>query len=248
MSGPLTPDGASATSDGFASTVWSLVLAAGKADGDGARALERLCRKHWRPIYVFIRRSGLSPADAEDLTQEFFVYLFEKGWIRRADPSRGSFRAFLLTLLRNYLANERRVRQADKRLGLAAAVSFDAADGERELAALPSSGSDPAIAYEVAWARGLLEAAWSRLSAEQEVAGKTAAFEALRPYITESPAAGEYERLSVALGCRRGQVALLIHRLSRRFAELIRAEVAETLADRSELEVELRHLFELSSR
>ena len=87
--------------DGFGTTTWSLVIAAGKGD-DGGEALERLCRKHWRPIYVFIRRSGLSPADAEDATQEFFIILLERGWLKQADPKRGSFRAFLLTLLRNF--------------------------------------------------------------------------------------------------------------------------------------------------
>src|ERR1700678_22940 len=123
MSGKASKPQADVTSDGFASTTWSLILAAGNAADDG-RALERLCGKHWRPIYVFARRSGLSPADAEDATQEFFIELLEREWLKKADPSRGSFRAFLLTLLRNFLSNRRRVSQAERRGGEATILSL----------------------------------------------------------------------------------------------------------------------------
>jgi RNA polymerase sigma factor (sigma-70 family) len=231
--------------DGFGTTAWSLVLAAGQ-DDDGGHALERLCRRHWRPLYVFIRASGFAPADAEDATQDFFVYLFEKDWIRRADPKKGSFRSFLLTLLRNFLANYRRRSRAEKRRPAATDAPLDADDAERELASLSDSGGDPAAAYEASWARGVLQASLSRLAEEQAAAGKAALFEALRPFVSQSPEAGDYERLSRDLGLRRGQIALSIHRLARRFAELIRIEVADTLADRSELEAELRHLLTVS--
>ncbi|HZZ58012.1 MAG TPA: sigma-70 family RNA polymerase sigma factor [Opitutaceae bacterium] len=235
-----------ASADGFGTTAWSLVLAAGKPE-DGGQALERLCRKHWRPIYVFVRGSGVGAADAEDVTQDFFVYLLRKEWIKQADPTRGSFRAFLLTLLRNFLANHRRRDQAEKRGAGTESLSIDAAEGEREFAALAAAGPDPARSYEAAWANGVLQAAWSRLRAEEVSAGKAGRFEALRPFVTSAPGPGEYERLSQQLGMRRGQVALLIHRMSRRYAELVRAEVADTLADRSELEGELRHLLAVSS-
>jgi RNA polymerase sigma factor (sigma-70 family) len=234
-------------SDGFGTTTWSLVLAAGKSE-DGGQALERLCRKHWRPIYVFIRRSGLAPADAEDATQEFFIVLLERGWLKQADPKRGSFRAYLLALLRNFLANRRRVSQAERRGGKATIVSFDAADAERGLALLEGKIKDPAQAYEAAWADDLLKTAWNRLALEQKDSGKEDSFESLRPFVTQPPAPGDYQRLSEQLGMRRGQIALLIHRLNRRFAELIRAEVADTLDDRSELESELRFLLEASAR
>jgi RNA polymerase sigma factor (sigma-70 family) len=235
------------SSDGFGSTAWSLVLAAGKEE-DGGKALERLCGKHWRPIYIFIRQSGLSPADAEDATQEFFIELLERDWLKQADPSRGSFRAFLLALLRNFLANRRRVGRAERRGGKATFLSLDGVEGERELTALSVNIADPSRAYEASWANGLLHAAWSRLAREQRDAGKASLFEALRPFVTQAPAVGEYQRLSDELGMRRGQIALLIHRLNRRFTELIRTEVAETLADRSELEAELRFLLQVTSR
>lgn len=245
MSG--SPSSAPPTDDsrGLGSTVWSLVLAAGRTE-DGGAALERLCQKHWRPIYVFVRRSGLSGADAEDVTQEFFLYLLEKQWLKKADPARGSFRAFLLALLRNYLANDRRMRGAEKRRVTASCLPLSAAEGERACAAIAADG-DPARAFESAWARGILQTAWARLSDEQARAGKVVQFDALRPFVTQSPEAGDYERLGQTLGIRRGQVALLVHRLSSRYAELVRAEVAETLADPSDLEAELRHLIAVSA-
>jgi RNA polymerase sigma-70 factor (ECF subfamily) len=236
------PHGSSA---GFGSTEWSLVLAAGK-EGDGSDALERLCRKYWRPMYVHIRRMGISQAEAEDATQGFFVYLIEKGWIGQADPNRGSFRALLRTLLHNYLSNQQRIRNAGKRSGVQ--ISINTEEGEKALAEVAEQGKDPVAAYEASWARSVLQAAWDRLAGEQAAAGKAAQFESLLPYVTQPPTAGEYERLARLLGIRRGQVALIIHRLTRRYADLVRAEVAETLADRSELESELRHLLLLTSR
>jgi len=235
------------TSDGFSSTTWSLVIAAGQ-DEDGGKALERLCRKHWRPIYIFVRCSGLSPSDAEDATQEFFIELLEREWLKKADPSRGSFRAYLLSLLRNFLANRRRVSLAKRRGGGATILPLDGIEGERELAKLSVTDSDPAGAYEASWANGVLTTAWERLEKEQNEAGKALLFELLRAFVTQAPGAGDYQRLSDELGMRRGQIALLIHRLNRRFTELIRAEVAETLADRSELDAELRFLLKVSSR
>jgi RNA polymerase sigma-70 factor (ECF subfamily) len=232
--------------DGFASTVWSLILAAGNAK-DGGAALEKLCQKHWRPIYVFCRRSGLSAPDAEDATQEFLVEFLERGWLKQADPNRGSFRTFLLTLLRNFLSNRRRVTQAARRGGQASLLSLSEADGERELASLAARTMDPAQAYEAAWWNDLIESAWDRLAAEQADAGKAAVFTALRPFVAQGPGGGDYQRLAEQLALPRGQVALLVHRLNRRFAELVRSEVAETLADRSDLEDELLFLRSASS-
>jgi RNA polymerase sigma factor (sigma-70 family) len=246
MTGKVNTASIDTASDGFGTTTWSLVLAAGKED-DG-NALERLCRKHWRPIYVFIRQSGLPAPDAEDATQEFFIHLLERGWLKQADPKRGSFRAFLLALLRNFLSNRRRVSQAEKRGGGMTIVSFDASDAERELSLIAMNAKDPAEAFEATWADDLLKTALARLEAEQKDAGKAENFDSLRPFVTQAPAPWDYQRLSEQLGIQRGQIALLIHRLNRRFAELIRAEVADTLTDRSDLETELRFLLEASAR
>ncbi len=227
--------------DGFASTSWSLVLAAARDDQAGP-ALDGLCRSYWRPMYAYARRSGLSPTDAEDATQDFFVYLLERSWLKQADPDRGSFRAFLLTLLRNFLSNQRRHEQAAKRGGQNPLLSLDTADCEQELAALASTEADPAAVYERTWANCVLQAALGRLAEEQLRGSDAARFEILRPFVTHAPTAGDYERLGTQLGLARSRLAVIVHRLSRRYAELIRAEVAETLTDRADLEPELRRL------
>lgn len=229
------------TADGFGSTAWSLVLAASKDDMSGP-SLDRLCRRYWKPIYTFARRSGMAPSDAEDVTQEFFAYLLERSWLKQADPQRGSFRAFLLTLFQNFKMNYQRRERALKRGGGDRGVSFDVEAGETELGAFDSSNLDPAGAYDRVWANCVLQTTLQRLSDEQAAAGKTAVFEILRPFLTQRPAAGDYDRIGQKLGMPRNQVALAIHRLSRRFAELIRAEVAETLVDRAGVEQELRYL------
>ncbi len=230
--------------DGFASTAWSIVLAAAR-DEDAGAALDRLCRRYWKPVYTFVRRSGLERCDAEDATQDFFSHLFAGEWLKRADPERGSFRAFLLTLLRNFLSNRRRHDRAQKRGGATPPLSLDTEGCERELAALAAADADPARAYERAWAGCVLQSALDRIAAEQAAAGEGARFEALRPYLTASPDAGDYERLARRLGLTRNQIAVVIHRHSRRYAELIRHEVAETLVDRTQLDLELRRLLEV---
>lgn len=243
VSGALqTP--APAPTDGFASTAWSIVLAAAQDDNGGA-ALDRLCRRYWKPAYTYARRSGLQRWDAEDATQDFFSHLFAGEWLKRADPDRGSFRAYLLTLMRNFLSNRRRHDHAQKRGGTTPPLSLDTESCERELAALAATDADPARAYERAWAGCVLQSALDRLAEEQHTASERARFEALRPYLTQSPAAGDYERLAQTLGLSRNQIAVQIHRHSRRFAELIRHEVAETLSDRTQLDLELRRLLEV---
>jgi RNA polymerase sigma-70 factor (ECF subfamily) len=239
VSGALQSPGGQ--SNGFGSTAWSIVLAAAQDSGGGV-ALDRLCRRYWRPAYTYARRTGLPRWDAEDATQDFFSHLFAGEWLKQADPTRGSFRAYLLTLMRNFLSNRRRHDHAQKRGGVTPLLSLNTDDCERELAALAATDADPAHAYERAWAGCVLQAALERLAEEQVATGGSDRFEALRPYLTQSPEAGDYERLSRTLGLSRNQVAVIIHRHSRRFAELIRSEVADTLVDRTDLDMELRRL------
>ncbi len=232
---------ASETADGFGSTAWSLVLAASRND-DGGPALDRLCRKYWQPVYAFSRRSGLPPSDAEDVTQEFFAFLLQRGWLKQADPQRGSFRAFLLTLFRNFLANHRRRERAQKRNGGDPALSLDYAGGDDECLADSPNGVDPAVAYDRAWANCVLQTTVERLAREQISGGKGEAFQRLRPFLTQRPGPGDYDRLAAELGVTRSQVTLLIHRLSRRFAELIRIEVSDTVSSPADVDAELHYL------
>lgn len=238
---PSAPQASPASADGFGSTAWSLVLAASRDDRTGP-ALDRLCRRYWKPIYTFARRSGQTPADAEDVTQEFFAYLLDREWLQQADPQRGSFRAFLLTLFQNFLANYRRRQRAQKRGGGAVNISFQTEEGETTLGELEALHLDPAAAYDHVWASCVLQTTLQRLEEEQNSGGKSGVFRKLRPFLTQRPESGDYEKIGRDLGLPRNQVALQIHRLSRRFAELVRQEVAETLAQRAEVEQELRYL------
>ena len=230
--------------DGFASTEWSLVLAAAT---DGGPALDRLCRAYWRPVYVYIRATGVPPNEAEDAAQDFFADMLRREWLKLVDRERGSFRAFLRTSVRLFLANRHRHTHRQKRGGDCVVLPLDVDRCEHELARLGIASADPAALYEKSWADCVLQAALTRLADEQTDAGRREHFEELRPFVTAQPAPGDYERIAGKLQLPPGQVALWVHRLSRRFAQVIRAEVAATLADPRDVENELRHLLRLAT-
>lgn len=226
------------TSD-FATTQWSVVLlAAGGTEEQRRAALEALCRDYWRAVFGYIRRTGKSPEDACDLTQEFFARLLEKHWLEGLRESGGRFRGFLVTALRRFLVSEFRASHAQKRGGGRSPISID-------LLALPddspSSGS-PGEAFDRQWAMTVIERAGARLRAESEASGKGGLFARVSGFLADEPEAGAYEALASALGLSRGALAMAVHRLRLRWRELIRMEVAETLSDRAHVEVELREL------
>lgn len=235
---------ASRVPDGFASTSWSLVLAAAT---EGGAELDRLCRAYWRPVYLYIRSSGFSASDAEDATQDFFADMLKREWLKDASHERGSFRAFLMTYLRNFQANRWRREHAQKRGAEAETISLDSADCEKVLAGLADTAGSATEIYERSWAGCLLQAALTRLEQEQPAAARMR-FQKFRPFLTLSPVPGDYARLASELELPKGQVALLIHRLSRRFQDLIRHEVAQTMIDRSDVEAELRYLLRVVSK
>lgn len=224
---------------GFNTTDWSIVLDAG-TDGTRKRlALEKLCRTYWRPVYGFIRGLGNDPDHAKDLTQSFFAHLLENDFFATADPERGRFRSYLRQSCRLFLGNEWQKRTAGKRGGGASVVPWE------ELAASdePSLGApaDPAVEFDRQWALALLRNALHRLESEHATPADRRQFELLRPYLTARPEPGDYDRLAGLLGVTRGSVPVLVHRLGKRYQELIRAEVAATVVRRSEIEAELRH-------
>jgi DNA-directed RNA polymerase specialized sigma24 family protein len=231
--------------DGFGSTEWSLVLT---ASVDGGPALDRLCRAYWRPVYVYIRATGLPCHEAEDATQEFFADMLRRDWLKLADRERGGFRAFLRSSVRLFLNNRRRIACAQKRGGGERPLPLDLTQCEAELATSAIVTADPAILYEQSWADCVLKAALARLAAEYAATDKRARFDRLRPFLTAAPAAGDYEQIARELEMTPGQVAVSVHRLARRFAEMIRSEIAATLSDRREIEPELRHLLRVVSR
>lgn len=231
--------------DGFASTEWSLVVA---ASAGGKPALDRLCRTYWRPVYVYIRATGVPVAEAEDAAQDFFADMLRRDWLKRANEDRGSFRGFLRNSVRLFLSNRRREAQAQKRGGGEQVIPIHSQECEQELERLLLDESSPAELYEQIWANCVLETALNRLADEQLKADKSEHFEQLRPFLMTPPGPGDYERIADRLKLSPNKVAVSVHRLSHRFGEVIRAEVAATLADQREVESELRHLLRLVSR
>lgn len=220
----------------FATTRWSVVLAAGRGDDSAAAAaLESLCRHYWYPLYAYVRRRGHAPHDAQDLTQAFFARLLEKNWLAGLEPERGRFRSFLLTALQRFLANDYDRRTAQKRGGSAVPFSLDAVEAEGRFAVEPSLGPD--AMYDRRWAMTLLEQTLARLQAESP-----GDFEALKPWLTAGRGEVPYAGLAAQLQCSEGAARVALHRLRKRFRELFRAAVAETIADPADTDDELRQI------
>jgi RNA polymerase sigma-70 factor (ECF subfamily) len=227
----------------FVTTHWSVVLAArDESSPDSAAALEALCRAYWYPLYALVRRQGHTPCDAQDLTQEFFARLLAKDYLSSAAREKGRFRTFLRVALKRFLANEwDRVRRL-KRGGGQAPRSLDTAMAEDRYQAEPGGGLPPDCLYERRWAMTLLEQTLSRLRAEHTAAGKAAEFERLKGVLMAERGAIQYGALAAALGLSEGAARVAVHRLRKRFRELFRAAVADTVSGPGEVESELRYL------
>lgn len=234
--------------DAFASTQWSMVRDARTDHGRRRAALEALCRTYWPPVYSYLRRRGHAPADAEDTTQAFFAHLLSGDFFDRPDPARGRFRGYLVGALRQFVSHERAHAGAQKRGGHLTIVDLSSLDSEREYAAVDQGQLDPSEAYELSWAVTLLGTALRRLEAEQRAAGRAAVFLALQPLLHGVPAPGDYERAAATLGTSRATVAVWLHRLTRRLAELVKLEVAATLENPDDAEQELQHLLHVFRR
>jgi RNA polymerase sigma factor (sigma-70 family) len=226
----------------FATTQWSVVLAArGEDSPQAAAALARLCRIYWYPLYAFIRRRGYSPHDAQDLTQEFFYRLLDKRYLHAVDYRKGRFRSFLLAALEHFLANEWRRSQAQRRGGGQHIISIDD-DAEQRYAQEPATHLSPEHIYEQRWALAFLEQVLGKLRAEFIEAGKGAAFEALKVFLTGDRPPGGYAGLAAELGRTEAALKMTVSRMRQRYAELLRQEIAETVSSPDEIEDELRSL------
>ena len=228
----------------FSRTHWSVVVAARGEDSPDARAaLERLCRNYWLPIYAFVRRQGHSPHDAQDLTQGFFARLLGKNFLSGVDRSKGKFRSFLLGALKHFLANEWDRAGAQKRGGAYTFIPIDAASAETSCWIEPSDNSSADKVFERRWALALLDQVLRRLREEYVRLGKEELFEQLKPVLTETSRAVRYADIAVRLGSSEGAVKVAVHRLRRRYRELLRAEIAETVASEAEVDDEICCLF-----
>ena len=226
----------------FASTEWSVILEAKQNSADGRAALERLCRAYWLPVYGYLRRRGHAPADAEDLTQGFFAQLLESDFLERPDPAKGRFRGYLVGALRHYLSGHFERATAKKRGGGTNAVPWDSLDAEREFVAVDQPQADPSEVFERSWAYTLLARALSRLGEEQASAGRQRQFEVLKGFLSTTPTRGDYDRAAAQLDTTRTNVAVWVHRLNQRYAELVKLEVAATVRDPAEVKEEMQHL------
>lgn len=225
--------------DEFLTTRWSLVLAAG---GDGPQAdaaLERLCRDNWRPLYAYARRWGCTPEDAEDAVQGFMVSLLQRRSLTGMEAGRGKFRSWLLSGIRHHLHDVYDRAMAAKRGGGARIASLDAA-AEDGYTALAVDTDTPETAFARVWAMEIMERARKKLAAECDASGKAAVFAALFPDTTETGVS--YAELGQQLGLSETALRTLAMRLRRRWKELIRAELAQTVNSPEALEEEMAAL------
>ena len=228
----------------FAPTHWSVVLSARAQDGEPSRlALETLCRNYWPPLYAYIRRQGFSPADAQDLTQEFFARLLEKNYLASVQQEKGRFRSFLLAALKHFLSNEWDKLRAQKRGGGRTAIPMDTAFAENACATALASNESADRLYDRRWALTLLDRTMERLRLEYADSGKGRAFASLRETLTCERGTVPYSRIASELGSTEGAVKVAVHRLRLRYRELLRAEIAQTVSDQNSVDEELRQLF-----
>ncbi len=240
MDAPL--DSTAGARSNFLTTQWGLVTAASAQGAAEARAaLEELYRLYCYPVYAFIRRRGYGRQDAQDLTQDFFVHLLEKGTLGRADPQRGRFRNFLLGALEHFLSNAAERASACKRGGGCQWVFLDddAAEDRYQLAA--PEGLTAEKLFEAQWAGALVEATFTRLRFELESEGSGHLFEALQGFLPGREASS-YQQVADALNLSLGALKTAIHRLRGRYGTLLREEVARTVAAPAQVDEELRYL------
>jgi DNA-directed RNA polymerase specialized sigma24 family protein len=228
----------------FHTTHWSLVLLAAGREGRGADdALEALCREYWPPLYSFIRRRGETVAEAQDLTQEFFARLLAKNYLQAADRERGRFRAFLIGSLKHFLANERKAARAQKRGGGKQVFSLDFEAAEAKYLAEPVDERTPEQIYEQQWAVLLIERVLQRVEQEFTSSGKGDQFQKLRYVLVVGPDTPGYAAIAADLQTTEAAVKMAVHRLRKRYRELLREEIGQTVADEAEIEGELKELF-----
>ena len=231
----------------FATTHWSVVLAAAnQKTPEAAEAMDWLCRTYWYPLYAYVRREGHTPTDAQDLTQEFFARLLARNSLAHVGPGKGKFRSFLLAALRHFLSDDRDRARAVKRGGGAKTISLDAQQAEERYRLEPVDRLDAEKIYERRWAMTLLEQALTRLREESATAGKSEVFERLRSFVAgdSDVTCGE---AATELGLSESAAKSALHRLRQRYRELMREEIAHTVADPGEIDEEIRHLIDVMS-
>lgn len=232
----------------FTTTHWSAVLLA--ADGgsvQATRSLESLCRMYWYPLYAYVRRRGFGPEEAQDLTQAFFARLLEKDALAQVDRAKGRFRSFLLASVNHFLANEWDRSRAIKRGGRTTTFSLDEASAASRYAMEIPTEVTPETLYERQWALELLDRALNRLGAESLRSGRQEEFECLSVFLSCDESDRSYAEIGSDLGLSSTAIASRVYRLRQRYRELVRDEIAQTVARPEDLDDELRLLFSVFS-
>lgn len=233
----------------FATTHWSVVLAASPGGSPQAQAaLETLCHTYWYPLYAFVRRQGRSPEDAQDLTQEFFAHLLRKDFLNGVGPNKGRFRSFLLACLKHFLTDQWEKARAQKRGGIGSATPLDLERAEERYHVETDCELSAEHLYERRWALDLLEQVLDRVRHEALAAGKDGVFDALQGCLMGEPLQATYAQLGSELGLSEAAVKVTVHRLRRRYRQLLREAVAHTVTRPEEIDDELRYLFAVVTR
>ena len=231
----------------FPTTRWTLVVAAGDPHRKEARsALVSLSENYWYPLYAYLRRGGYPPDQAQDLTQEFFMRVLEGRYLDRADPEKGRFRSFLLTSLKFFVADEEDRQRARKRGG-GLLVPLEFSSGEERYQREPAHDETPERIFERRWALSVLDRVVEKLRDEFVQHGRPVHFERLKVFLL-GQADAPYATLAREMNTSEGALKVAIHRLRKRYRELFRQEIADTVADPTEVESELRHLAAVLTR
>jgi|YelNatPaOPRAMG01_1025707.scaffolds.fasta_scaffold05017_7 RNA polymerase sigma-70 factor (ECF subfamily) len=229
----------------FRTTHWSVVIAAGDSASPAAQeALSKLCKTYWYPVYAYVRRRGYSPHDAQDLTQEFFSKLLRSHYFALADRKKGKFRSFLISSLKNFLSHEWDKAHTQKRGGGIRFISIDEEDLENRYKNEPADNLTADVLYDRHWALTVLEQVLQKLRKEYEEDGKLNLFKEIEPALTGESKLPGYSEIGKKLGMTEGAVKVAVFRMRKRFGELLREEIANTVSTPEEVEEELRCLLE----
>jgi RNA polymerase sigma-70 factor (ECF subfamily) len=220
-----------------------VIRAGGSINPTAQQALDALCAAYWYPIYSLIRRKGSDANEALDLTQEYFFQLLKKGALATVDPAKGRFRAFLRTDCSHFLVDQHRRRTAEIRGGGKAILSIDVRIAERRYRKEPGHGMSPERLFELNWARTLLGRVLDLLRQEYEQAGKLVSFNELKLVLTEAPRSIPYAEIAKKIGKSEEAIATAVHRLRRRYREILRREIAATVSNPADVEDEIQALF-----
>lgn len=233
----------------FAPTRWTLVLTARGDSAEGRAALAELCESYWNPVHRFLQREGRSDDKARELTQEFFARLLSRGGITGADPQRGRFRSYLLGALRHFLGDHRDHSQAARRGGGQTPESLDAAEHGTEIVpTAPSTPPESDAYFDRQWAYAIMDRALRHLEREFHTAGREDQFALLKPWLVGDHSTLSHGNAASQLGMSEGAVKVAVHRMRRRFRDLIRSEVSQTVDAGSSVDEELRYLVEILAR